>query len=332
MYFIGLQLSLSPAPLNDIITGVLSLLALAIPVAAFGFFLNEWTDIAEDTAAGKPNNAVLLQPFFRTLLLVIISIVLSVVLWGYSYPNIVRWLVLAQILAFILYSCHPFRLKNSPVAAVLLDAIYSGTLFYIIALQLSIGSFIWKYAMLITAFGLFKGLRNIIFHLVTDKKFDTMAGKETMAHIISEQQANKTQEALWLIESTFLIVLSYYTTSTTFIIVLLGFIIILIKRHFYADDFHGNSHNKLQWLGELNTLYELWLPLAAITGVMWQKGIIHLIISWALLLFVFPYTRKVFHELYIALYNAYYFVSDLYFVYTKPYFDIGKIFRRIFRR
>lgn len=332
MYFIGLQLSLSPAILGDIITGTSSLLALAIPVAAFGFFLNEWTDITEDTAAGKPNYAAPLQPFARILLFLAISIVLLVILWGYPFPPVVRLLVMVQVLAFALYSCHPFRLKNSPVAAVLLDAIYSGTLFYIIALQLSIGSFLWKYVLLISSFGLFKGLRNIIFHLVADKKFDTKAGKETMAHIISERQATKTQEALWLIESSFLIVLSYYTTTTTFIIVLLGFIIILIKRHFYSDDFQENNHNKLQWLGELNTLYELWLPLAAITGVMWQKGIVHLVISWALLLFVFPYTRKVFHELYIALYNAYYFVSDLYFVYTKPYFDIGKFIRRIFRR
>jgi hypothetical protein len=331
-YFAGLQVAAFSGSWKDLLTGLLALAALAVPMAAFGFFLNDWTDISEDAAGGKSNFAAPLHPIVRMLLMAIITGVLAGVMILYPFSSLIRILLVFQAVALILYSSPPFRLKNKPVAAVLLDATYSGTIFFLIALLLSIGSAEWHIMLVAYLFGMVKGLRNIIYHLQQDKSFDTTVGKKTMAHVTSEGGVQKTQEVLWLIESGLLIYLGYFTNVYTYSILILGFILILIKRHFYLGKSFTAQENKNQWLGELNTLYEIWFLLAAVTGVMVGRGIFALVISYAMLFFVFPYTRKVFQELYIALYNLYYFVSDLYFIYTKPYFDIGKFFRRIFRR
>jgi hypothetical protein len=330
-YFAGLQIAGFDGSWKDLLTGFLALTAIAVPMAAFGFFLNDWTDISEDAAAGKSNFAAPLHPILRVLLMAAITVVLVGVAIFYPFSSLIRILLVFQAIALILYSSPPFRLKNNPVAAVLLDATYSGTIFFIIALLLSIGSVEWHIFLVVYLFGMVKGLRNIIYHLQRDKSFDATVGKRTMAHVSSERGVQKMQEVLWLIESGLLIYFGYYTNVYTYSILILGFILILIKRKFYLGKSDKAQEDKNQWLGELNTLYEIWFLLAAVTGVMVDRGIFAIGISYALLFFVFPYTRKVFQEIYIGIYNLYYFVSDLYFIHTKPYFDIGKIFRRIFR-
>lgn len=326
-YLSGIQLSHSKAGFVMILQGLIELTALAIPVAAFGFFLNEWTDIEEDLAAGKRNYVVEISLWLRILIFLSITISLVAAIILATYPLTVLVLVVTQLGALVAYSVPPWRLKRYPIAAVLLDATYSGPLFFMIALVLSMGIAEWKFLMMAVLFGFIKGLRNIIFHLEQDKNFDLQAGKRTFAQMITTENAQKTQEVLWMLEAIILLYFGYFTTSLTFTLLLLGFVIILIKRNFYKS-----VEGRQQWLGELNTLYEIWFLVASACGVFYPMGWQAFTISLLALFFFFPFSRKIFHELYIAAYNGYYFISDLYFVYTKPHFDIGKFFRKLFCR
>jgi 4-hydroxybenzoate polyprenyltransferase len=326
-YLTGIQLSHSESGLFEILSGLIKVIALAIPVASFGFFLNEWTDISEDAAAGKANYVAGLSFSLRVGVLFVIIIAAAGILIAGNFPPSVLVLLLIQLLLLIAYSVLPVRLKRFPIAAVILDALYSGPLFFMIALILSMGTPEIRFLLMALIFGFLKGLRNIIFHLEQDKNYDLAAGKKTFAQLVTTANAQKTQEVFWILEGVTLLFFCYFTTTLSFTILLIGFVVILIKRNFYSSE-----TAKPQWLGELNTLYEIWFPIAVMCGVFHPLGWGALALSFLALLFFFPYTRKIFHELYIALYNGYYFVSDLYFIYTKPYFDIGKFLRKIFRR
>jgi hypothetical protein len=326
-----LLLSGSNATLSDILIQLSSLMALAIPVAAIGFFLNEWTDIESDKLAGKANQLSSFPPLLRVLLFIGLLFLLFLPFFFYHYISWVKMLFACQLLLFTLYSVPPFRLKRYPLPAVILDALYSGMLFYLIAIFMSVGSFDWSVVLPVALFGCLKGVRNILYHLQLDAAYDQRAGQRTAAHIFQPEVLQRMQEALWVFEMALLLKICLSAKSPTMIVLIIGFLMIGVKRQFY-----NKKVNKIKWLGELNTLYELWFPLAAILGVTVHFGRIESIMAIVFMLVIFPHSRKLFKEIYIFLYNIYYlfyniyyFISDLYFIHTKPHFDIGRFLRKI---
>jgi 4-hydroxybenzoate polyprenyltransferase len=91
-------------------------------------------------------------------------------------------LVFAQYLCFCLYSLPPFRLKKNRFIALVLDAIYSGTLFNIICFNIFNSNTRLTYLLIFWSF--LKGLRNIISHIIADKENDKLIQVVTIANTI----------------------------------------------------------------------------------------------------------------------------------------------------
>ncbi len=245
-------------------------------------------------------------------------------------------LLLVQIILLTIYSCPPIRLKKSPYLAVILDSIYSGTIFFLIALLYSEAFLTPKILLLTIAFGLSRGLRNIIFHIDKDVELDEKAGQKTIAHITSSKIIYQLQSVLFLLESVFLLLLIFPISKYTLYIFTLGLLILFVKWNYYRYYTKEGLFNKKKWLAEINTIYEVWLPISVIFGTVYIWGIKAVIISSIGLIIFFPSTNRIIHEIYLlglnlyfVAYKVYYFISDLYFVHTKPHFDIGKWWRKL---
>lgn len=334
-YFIGLQYSEVSLELHHIYKAFL-LLLLSISVASFGFYLNEWTDIEEDIKAGKKNHVAEFNKtkafsiFFSIIILTLIS---SILFWQYRIALV---LIVVQILLLSIYSCPPIRLKRSPYIAVILDSLYSGTIFFIIALLYSNAILTYKLILFTIIFGLCRGLRNIIFHIDKDIEVDQKAGQKTIAHLVNSQKLYRLQSFLFIPEVLSLLLIVYPTSFYTFYILLLGVIILLVKINYYHFYVSNEITKKKKWLAEINTIYEVWLPIAVIIGTIYIWGAKAIFLSCIFIALLFPNTYIVFHELYLLLLNIYfvgykvfYLISDLYFIHTKPHFDIGKWWRKL---
>lgn len=334
-YFIGLQYSENPLELNHIYKAFY-LLLLSMGVASFGFYLNEWTDIEEDIKAGKNNHVAgftKIKAFLTFLFIITFTLITTYPFWQYKIAIV---LFAIQILLLCIYSCPPIRLKRSPYIALFLDSLYSGTIFFIIALLYSNAIITNKLILFTIVFGICRGLRNIIFHIDKDIVVDQKAGQKTIAHLTSSQKLYRLQSYLFIPEMISLLIIIYPTSIYTFYILLLGVVILLVKINYYHFYVLKEITKKKKWLAEINTLYEVWLPIAVIIGTIYVWGAKAIFLSCVFIVLLFPNTYIVFHELYLLMLNIYfvgykifYIISDLYFIHTKPHFDIGKWWRKL---
>lgn len=321
---------------KEVIIAALQLLFLSVTTASFGFYLNELTDIQEDFKAGKNNIVATFSSLKKYLLLFIILILIfisSIPFWENKW---IIYLFCAQMILLMLYSCPPIRLKHRPFAAVILDSLYSGTIFYFIALLWAEVQMEWYIILLTFVFGIAKGLRNIIFHLDKDVEMDKKAGQTTIAHISQSQKIFRAQIGLFIIESISLIILLLPISLITTIAISIGLILLFTKRNFYTFYTNNCLEQRKKWLSEINTIYEVWFFLGAILPIMVFSGWKAILFSTLIILSLFPSVVRLFHELYLIMVNTYYlgyklfyFISDLYFIHTKPHFDIGKHWRRV---
>lgn len=348
-YFFGVVLSASMPGLPGIINGMLYLMFLAIPVAAYGFFINEWTDIADDIRAGKQNYVVPLSVPQRAGILFAILVLIIAAQILLPLQSITRWLVFIQLCLLSIYSCKPFRLKRLPWAALTLDALYSGTVFFVLAVLMH-GHLIYPEVIVLTLVaGLLKGARNIIYHFLQDEINDEASGQVTLAHLMKKEKLIAWQEVMWYAEAMLLLLLGFLASPLIFWLIFSAIMVALIKRRYYTR--FNKGYDKDGWLGQMNTLYEVWLPAVAIFAVLLPWGWWTSLAGIAVMMLIFPATIKLFSELYLAVlnvyylviniavyiwhriyyfcYNIYYGINDLYFIHTKPHFDIGKFIRKL---
>lgn len=315
---------------------LLQLLFLSASTAAFGFYLNELTDIECDLKAGKKNIVSTFSNQTRMVYLITIIVLLilsSIPFWG---SKLIFSLIILQIALLMIYSCPPLRWKNNPYIAVLLDSLYSGTIFYFVALVWAGVKLVPQIWIPTLIFGLSKGLRNIIYHIDKDADKDLKAGQKTMAHISHTRSLFRVQVYLMIPELISILCLIIQTSKVAIILSIIGLLNLLTKINYYTFYQKDNDDQKKMWLGEINTLYEVWIFLALLIslniGVNWK--IIGITFIGTVLFF--PRVTRIFHELYLLMINTYflgykifYFISDLYFIHTKPHFDIGKHWRRL---
>lgn len=156
------------------------LLIVSIATASFGFVLGEWSDIKDDKIAGKKNRLNNISTFSKFLLTSIPLIFIFFFTFFFHLDIFLYFIIGIQLCAFILYSIPPFRLKRKKKMAVILDAIYSGALFYIFAFSI-ISKVNLTAIILLLIWAVSKGIRNILGHLLKDKEFDKLAGINTIA-------------------------------------------------------------------------------------------------------------------------------------------------------
>lgn len=335
-YFLGLLISGSTAGIYDLTTHFISLLALAIPVAALGFFLNDWTDIEEDLKAGKSNAVVSLPQPIRIFILLLLLSCLPLLFYIHTYASEVKILTLLQVLFLFIYSCKPFRWKRYKESAVVLDALYSSTIPLGIAVILSVGSPDSRVLFLALLFGFSKGLRNILSHLISDKKTDFLAGHFTLAHRLKTETLLAAQHWLWLLESLVLLRICKMASPILFWMMFILLFFVFMKRRYFVSLPSSKHENITRWLSQLNTTYEVWLLLGAGVLVFASRSPQVAIAFFVFALLLFPRSRIIFSELrimgiqlYYLVYNLFYFISDWYFLRIKPTYDLGNVLRRL---
>jgi len=183
---------------------VLSLMT-TVGFASFGYVLNEWCDMADDTRAGKAIRFAFVRPWQRTAIL-LLTISLALMPWAWLPSNALSWvLISAQLGCFLIYSMPFPRLKRIPPLSVVLDAAYA----YVIPLWLSFHTYAlfagegyaaWLFLLLGAAAAI--GLRGILLHQVDDVMNDARSGILTLPRMLGPSATSWTVLTLLVAEVT----------------------------------------------------------------------------------------------------------------------------------
>jgi hypothetical protein len=157
-------------------------------IAGFGYFLNDYSDRAEDERAGKFNVTATLRPVELGLLLGFL-LCLAVGPWVAYFPmDRLSWLLLGlEFGLFLLYSAPPFRLKERGFAGVLADAGYAHVVPALLAahtfalLSGHVEAAPLAYGIVLAGWQGCVGIRNILLHQENDFAKDKATGTRTFA-------------------------------------------------------------------------------------------------------------------------------------------------------
>lgn len=188
----------------------IALVELAVPLlcllgslavgAAFVSLINDYTDRADDRAAGKANRlADLSRP--AALLLIAVTVVAGLAfLYLFSGQPWLAATYLAAWVVFALYSVPPFRLKTRGLAGIVADATGAHVLPALLALQLVrspaalLADPLWAAAVLICSLGY--GLRGILSHQLLDLPQDRAVALNTFAVRFGELRVRRVVRGL----------------------------------------------------------------------------------------------------------------------------------------
>jgi 4-hydroxybenzoate polyprenyltransferase len=166
-----------------------------VSIAGFGYVFNDFCDVETDMLAGKPNSIGKLALLWR-IMLISGSILTGLCAWyQLNQDNHIRgsnmmlanFLFAAQIIALVVYSANPVRLKDRAELGIVVDAFYG----HLNPVMISICVFgfesywqigkVWDYLFvsLLVIVCSIKGIRNILLHQIEDRKKDEAAGLNT---------------------------------------------------------------------------------------------------------------------------------------------------------
>jgi 4-hydroxybenzoate polyprenyltransferase len=174
-------------PVSSLWLSALTLLLALVPGAAYVSVINDLTDRDEDLAAGKPNRLLGRSRLYAATLVALTAGagVVFCILW--RNDALMLGVYLAAWLAFSLYSLPPFRFKARGILGVLCDAGGAHLFPTLVAVILACRgagrpvSIAWLAAVGTWAFAI--GLRGILWHQLTDRDNDRLAGVRTFAQL-----------------------------------------------------------------------------------------------------------------------------------------------------
>ncbi len=161
------------------IIALLSIITL-VGIGTFGHLVNDWGDIEVDQKAGK-RNAMANKPLILKLGLLTAVLFVAIAPWYYlPKSNFTAPLLIVEFVLLTLYAMPPFRLKNQPYLAIIIDALYA----YVVPASLALYTYTLSFnisfkLLLYLALGVWLlalGIRHIIYHHVKDKKNDALSG------------------------------------------------------------------------------------------------------------------------------------------------------------
>ncbi len=155
-------------------------------IATFGYLFNDLCDIDSDALAGKPNSLSRFTTFTRVVV-VAVPLLAGVVAWfilNWQAEIIIQPMLIAnvlfvaQLLALIMYSAKPFRLKDRAGWGVVFDAFYGHLnpvliTFLVFNRYMVRGGWYYLFMGLLVTVCFIKGIRNILLHQVEDRKKDS---------------------------------------------------------------------------------------------------------------------------------------------------------------
>lgn len=261
-------------------------------IAAFGYWLNDWMDIAADAAAGKPNAAASKSPAQR--LMIAGALLISGWLPWLLLPHEWQGPVLLGLLnlALVLYSVPPFRWKERAFWGVVCDLSYGHLLPVFVALATFAPLFSesqkpqWLVMVLLFLLLVLKGMRNMLEHQISDRKNDRKAGAGTF---VTRWGALFSARVLsWILLPLEMTLLSVFLASIGGLL-FLSFMLFLAVYVFLFLSWKAFRGHPMRWLFRWwyapNDFYEGWLPLTILVLAAIREPVNSLLLAVHLVIF-----------------------------------------------
>ncbi|WP_170170343.1 UbiA family prenyltransferase [Hymenobacter perfusus] len=261
-----------------LLSGQLLLLLLALTTAAtYVSLLNDWTDRADDALAGKSNG--LAHTSGGRVALLLGGCLLAGVGFGWYFWHIspvVAWLYFGTWVVFTAYSLPPVRLKGRALAGVLADAagahffpqltgvaLIAASLHQHLPLLWLVGVSVWALAC---------GMRNIIWHQLSDATNDAEAGMRTFVTRFGASTVRRVVEwAVFPVEVAALVVLLGVSGRVAPLVALLLYVgLVLIRRYRLKMTLTIVQPQPYSHV-LLNEYYEVFLPLSLLLAAWWHQ-------------------------------------------------------------
>lgn len=258
-------------PFNSAIQ-ILGLLFVTITgTIAFGYFINDWSDIEIDRIAGKRNTAAK-NTFLKNSLIVSFLLLVSLIPWIFlpkSASNVGFYIL--QLFLLMSYSLPPLRIKRHKILCVITDALYNSAIPFLVIFFTfhTLSDFniqIIKGAILfISIWAFLKGLRGILLHQIADRKNDRKTSITTFVnHYGSMRSFNLIWRILFPIEIVLFISTLMFLTLNYFkglwIVIPVFVIYLILFLRLWERNKIRNYQFKLSIVYIINDLYEEWLP------------------------------------------------------------------------
>ena len=252
--------------LESIFYVLLSFLTI-ISTAAFGFFLNDWTDIESDRISNKSNLVAQLSKRTRWTIIVFLLII-AIIPWIFIYNSLISLMLFStQLILLTGYSVPPLRLKKHLYIAIICDSLYSGLIFMLaIIYSKSIikNQLHFENLLLFVFIVLFilRGIRNILIHQMLDAKNDISANILTIANKYGSNFCLRIIKQFFVMVEIvmifcFTLILSF--SLRYFWLIIPIFIVYFSLKIFDKKLIQGNFILKIQIL---NDFYEDFIPLS----------------------------------------------------------------------
>lgn len=238
-----------------------------VSVAAFGYLFNDWCDVSSDIASGKKNLLAKLPAIYR-IMVVTAPLALGLWAWPFNYTYATFFFAL-QVIALVIYSAPPFRLKSKVWAGVCCDAFYAHvnpvviTLLYFNFFGTQFSAFQITFLSVLISVLSMKGVRNILLHQLSDRKNDFRAGISTAVLKIGPLGTLRLINHLLryeIVSTIILAVLMAIYSPPFFISLLLFALITYLKFSGWKLAYLPKRQLMHKFLYFLNDYHENWVP------------------------------------------------------------------------
>ncbi len=266
-----------------------------VSISAFGYLLNDLFDVESDAIAGKQNSLSRFGVYIRWLL-VLVPLLIGVCAWlKLPFRPGATILLALQIVALILYSAPPVRLKERAFWGVIADAFYGHinpvfiTLTYFLPGYSKPGLVGLIFLGVVFICLALKGLRNILLHQIEDRKKDRRAGTETFVVKNGGLYTLNLVNRILPLELFFTICLAISISIILppyFLSVLLFSVLTYLKFSGWKLAYLPGRQLKFKFLYFLNDYFEGWMPVFFLVLLSVQNQ--RFLMLLALHLFLFP--------------------------------------------
>lgn len=317
----------------DLVKQVSFLFLWLVAAASLGYFINDWFDIEEDIASNRENNVAGIASPARILIFTGLAIA-TILPWALSDRLLLLFFALLQIIAFLIYSAPPLRLKNRLYMGVITDGIYAFVIPSLIAITLA-----WEQKQLsviiyvsITIWAFCAGVRAILLHHLKDRKIDKKVSVGNVVNKFGAKVNLALLNFLFLPEIVALLLILYGTEN---FLLNISFLALYLLLQIALVSVNGIRFSvKRKWLcGKVSLFefYESWLPIILFIGMIeydWRLVsfclVFLLLFRLALYYHLFSLLKFLFYH--IVLRIVYFLNNIIYHIaIRKTYFGVKRI-------
>lgn len=197
-------IALGTLSIGEALAAVIASFVTILGIAGFGYFLNDLSDIAHDAKIGKQNVVGKLNRAKKWYLL-LGFVAVAWLPWLYlPLTWLTAGLLIFQFVLFMLYSLPPIRLKERTWGGIWADAMYAhvnpailAAITFILLIQQPLSNF-YAYLILLALWQLFLGIRNILFHQISDYEADLASDTHTFATTYGKPFAKRLNRYFFL--------------------------------------------------------------------------------------------------------------------------------------